>query len=94
MTTPETDTGPRPWTPIVDERQCSQTVSNLNPSRVGERLLLPCPRRATKTCPTCGHRYCARCYEGWHWIRDKSGPGSQGWCAASPRPEATRRKEA
>ena len=79
------------WTPVVDDRRCCQTVSNLNPAGARDRLLVPCDRPASKTCPTCGHRYCARHFKGWHWIRDKDKPGSHGWCAASPRPKAARR---
>ena len=62
------------WKPVVDDRRCSQSVSNLNPAGARDRLLVPCDRPASKTCPTCGHRYCARHFEGWHWIRDKDAP--------------------
>ena len=67
---------------VLDATQCCQNVSNLNPARASDRLVIPCPNAATKTCPTCVNVYCGRHFEGWHWLRDRSRPGSHGWCAA------------
>jgi len=91
MTT-ESPARPKPWTPPDEPDRCCQSVSNLNPAGDGERLLLPCPRPASNTCPTCGHRYCGPCWR-WHWQRDASRPGSHGWCAAGPRPKSARQQK-
>ena len=78
------------WTPPVDDSQCTSTVANVNPVKSGERLLIPCPRPASKACPTCGHRYCAECWRR-HCQKDPSRPGSHGWCAASARPKSAKK---
>ena len=86
-TTTTADTRPKPWTPAAEQTACCQFISNVNPAGDGERLLVPCPRSVSNTCPTCGHGYCAEHWR-WHWQRDKARPGSHGWCAARPRPKS------